>query len=89
MNKDKIKQFTLKFGYILEFIMSLFLAIATYKIITYKTYYAHISYKNIALAIVSAILILYIIILNVKENIKKLEKMFLTFIIPIGMMFVI
>ena len=86
---EKVNRIILKYGYIIEFIMSLFLAISIYKIFTYKTYYSHISYKNIALAIISAIAVLYIIILNLKENIKKLEKMFLTFMIPIGMMFVI
>lgn len=86
---EKINKILLKYGYIIEFMMSLFLAISIYKIYTYKAYYAHISYKNIILASVSAIMMLYIIILNLKLRLKQLEKMFLTFMIPIGMMFAI
>lgn len=86
---SKINTFTLKYGYIIEFIISIFLSISIYKIYTYKTYYEYTSVTNIIIAIFSIIILAYIIILNLIKNIKKLEKMFLTFMIPIGIMFTI
>lgn len=86
---SNINDITLKYGCILEFIVSLFLAISMFKFITYKTYYEHISYKNIAIIVISILVILYIMVLNLIKNCKKLEKLFLTFIIPIGLIFLI
>ncbi len=96
MNTEKLKkylkiinEFVLRFGFVFEFIFSIIMAIAVYKVIMYKTYYEHFSYKNMILIVVSVIIILYIAILNIVKNKKKYEKIFLHLMIPIGSLFLI
>ena len=81
-------QLFLKCRFVIEFLVSILLGISVLKIFYYHTYFAHTSYKNIIFSICLIAIILFIII-DILRKKEKLEKVFLGFMIPIGMLFLI
>lgn len=93
---DKIKNSTSKrwkiYGIanvIVEFILSIILAIAIYEISYVKATIGVISRKYLIIAIGTAIPILGIIILNFIRYKEKTEKIFLSFLIPLGLLYLV
>ncbi len=87
--KEKLGKVYFKIVFLVEIILSLLMGIATFRVL-YKVYdMDYISVPNLTVAIICAIILLVIIICNVIRYKKKVEKLFLTFIIPIGIMFII
>lgn len=82
----KIEKSLLKYYYVIQFILSIFMSFSIYKIYFYKHYYNHISYKNIIFVLILIIILIYYLIKMLKE--KKTEKIFLSIAIPIGMCFI-
>lgn len=86
---EKLNKITLKYGFVFEFICAIIFSFAALKFIIYSNYYAHKSYINLALMIFTGICIAYIMILNTIKNKDKLERLFVSYIIPIGAVFTI
>lgn len=72
-----------------EFILSLLLAVFLYKYICIKKYEEITNTIYLIGTILTTILVIGIIIWNYLKNKDKIEKIFMSFIIPIGMMFLI
>ena len=87
--KEKLKKIFCKISYLLEGIAALFLAINVEKIITTKYYSGYWSKEHLILAVIVGIITIGLIIFNLIKCKKKLEKIFLTFIIPIGLFYMI
>ena len=85
-NKEKIYD---KLVFIIEAVLSGLLGINIYKILYLKEDFGYISKLHLAFAIILVGIIIAIFVLNYKKYKSKIEKLFVTFIIPIGMMFVI
>ena len=85
-NKNNIYN---KLIFVLEIIASLFLGICIYKVLYLYQDFGYISKLYVALSIILITLLITIFVLNYRKYKDKIEKLFLTFIIPIGMMFVV
>lgn len=85
-NKEKIWD---KTNAIIEFIIALILAISIFKIQTNYIKFGDISKVSLIITTISCILLLGIIICNFKKYKKEIAKLFVTCIIPIGMMYAI
>jgi len=90
MNKDNlIKNLYNKVTFIIEIIIALVLGIAIYKI-SYKIQeLGYTSKPNMIIAVVSGILLILLIIRNTIKYKKNIAKLFVTYIIPIGILFII
>ena len=77
-----------KIRYILEFVFSLITCVGIFKLVTIKNYMGYFDKKYLALTVIYAILTLACIIYCCYKDKKIIEKMFLTFIIPIGIMYI-
>ena len=75
--------------FILEMLISLVLGVSIYKILYKYQDLQYISKLYLAIAIVSVISLLVIIVLNTIKYKKTVEKLFLTYIIPIGIIFMV
>lgn len=80
---NKIINVLWKFNYIIEFILSLILAYSIFEIICFKNYFNLWNLKYIIICVIVLIPIIYIIYKNIKDNKKKIEKIFLAIAIPI------
>lgn len=85
-NKETIYN---KLIFVIEFILSIILGISIYKISYKYQDFNYISKPYLIISIFSLISILGVLILNTKRYKDKIEKIFLTYIIPIGIMFVV
>ena len=85
-NKEKIYD---KTNFVIEFFVALVLAIAIFKIETRKVQFCYISRLNTGISIISGLMIIGIIILNCIKYKDNLPKLFVTFVIPIGMLYAI
>ncbi len=72
-----------------ELLLSVLLAVCVYQLWTIKVYQGYWSKLYLILSIILLILLLGIIIYSCKKSEKKLEKIFLTFIIPVGIFYMI
>lgn len=75
--------------FVIEFILSLIFAYGGFKVIYYKKYFSFIHGSYFFVTSFIAILLLVMIIYSIWKNHKVLEKMFLTFAIPIGILYLI
>lgn len=86
--KNIIKFSTKKYFFILmfalEFIFATIMCKELFGMVLQKNYYNHINIKKCFLFIFSALICFLIIIFNVKNYKEKVEKMYITFIIPIA-----
>lgn len=86
---QKIEGILSKLIFPIEFILSLLMIICIYKSICIYNYSNTISILNITFSILLAIGVIAIIAFNAIKNKEKIEKIFLSFIIPIGLMYLI
>lgn len=85
---DKLKKIFYKIIYILEFVFCLseaFLALYVVNDILNNK----IDYLKIIISIILGIVILAIIVISIKKSDKKIEKIFITFAIPISLLFLV
>lgn len=87
--KQLIDKLYNKLIFIIELFISLGLGISIYKIAYKHQDFKYISKPYLVISIICALAILAIIIINMIKYRKQIEKLFLTFIIPIGIMFII
>ena len=87
--KEKIEAFFNKTSYLLEGIFSLLLAIFLYMLLTTKYETGNFKIGHLIITTIIAIVIIVIMIYNLKKCKKQVEKIFITFIIPIGMLYMI
>lgn len=87
--KQLIDKLYNKLIFIIELFISLGFGISIYKISYKYQDFKYISKPYLAISIICAIAILAIIIINMIKYRKQIEKLFLTFVIPIGIMFII
>lgn len=85
-NKEAIYNKTI---FIIEFLVVMIFTVCIFKIGTCEGDFNNLSKKWIVLTVMSSIFILAILIFNVKKYKNKVEKLFVTFIIPVGMLFAI
>lgn len=88
-DKKEIGKIIFKLIFPIEFIISIFLIIFLYKSICITNYENRISYGYIIASIVTGAIIIALITINFIKNRDKIEKIFLSFIIPIGLMYLI
>lgn len=86
---DIVKKILDKTIYMIEFIISILLMTNVFDIVTTKAYSGYYPLNKIIYATILAIIILAIIIYNCIKNKKVIEKMFLTFVIPISVAFAV
>lgn len=88
-NIENIKEIYHKINFVIEFLFSIILGYAILKMIYESNYYGFISKPYLAVIIITSIIILANMIINIYMYRKKLEKLWLTFVIPIGIIFLI
>lgn len=88
-NKINFNNIFDKIIFFIEFLLSFLLGLNIYKILYKYQDYKYISKFNLIISILILFAIISIIILNLKKYKEIIQKLFLTFIIPIGMLFVI
>ena len=70
----------------IEFLFSIFLAYSIFRFFVQKSYGDIFSTKHLVYITLSSLVIIYIIIYNIKKKVK-LEKLVLSFLIPVGMIY--
>ncbi len=75
--------------FFIEFIISLIFAYGGFKVIYYKKYFSFVHGMYFYLTAIIGILLLAMVLYNIIKNYKVLEKMFLTFAIPIGILYLV
>ncbi len=87
---EKLKKIIKKNIFIIEFLLCLLEAITFLRILGGKSgWRASINIYNISILVFIVLIILSIIIISLKNSDKKIEKIFLTFAIPIGILYMI
>ena len=89
MMKEKWFAFVNKISFVGEGIFSLLLAISVFELFTTKFYQGYFSKPYLIFSILLAIIVIEWMVYNTKKSKKKLEKLFLTFMIPIGMFYLV
>ena len=89
INKENIIKIFEKIKYPIEFIIVTLFILGVYKFITVKSYEGYWSRNILIYLILTGILTLASIIYNCIKDRKKVEKMFLTFAFPIGIMYIV
>ena len=83
---NNIINFLKFFIFPIEFIISMFLAYSIFKFMLFKSYEDIFYIKHFIYILLSTSIIIYIIIYNIRKKVK-LEKIVLSFLIPIGMIY--
>lgn len=86
--KEKIGDYFNKIYFIIEFLISIILVYAIYQIVIFKNYENIWNLKYIMIGIPSFLIVLGIIYWNFKKNKEIVEKVFISFLIPMGMLYV-
>lgn len=89
MNKDKIVKIWNKIKYPIEFMIVVLFMIGVYRFITVKAYQGYWSRNLLIYLFFTGIIALAIIIYNCFQDKDKIEKMFINFAIPIGIMYIV
>lgn len=84
-----ISSLYLKLEYVIYFVVSLLSSASVFMIFFYKTYQDFLNRKWLLLFLFFSVILFIIMIFNIKKNYKKIEKLFLIFAIPIGLLFLI
>ncbi len=90
-NSSKIeilKEYFYKFIYIIEFLLAIFSAYSLYQIVLYRNNLGVWPLKYLIIFIPTIIMIVGCIILNYKKNKEVIEKIIISFLIPVGMLYV-
>lgn len=83
------KNLIMKFIFPLEFILSLLLTYVMLRFVIVKNYEGYNSLKHLIMMGIFGLVILALIIYNCKNNKGKIEKIVISFLIPIGMMYLV
>lgn len=86
---NKVKKTISKLIFVIEFVIVLFMAYSIFRFIVLKNYAGITSAKHIIYITMTGIMLLLLIIYNYRENKDKIEKIVISFLIPIGMMYTI
>lgn len=89
VQKEKVGNIMMKLIFPIEFITSILFIICLYKSICITNYENRISYGYIIASVITGAIIVTLIVINFVKNKDKIEKIFLSFIIPIGLMYLI
>lgn len=84
-----LKNIYTKINFIIEFLVSIILGYAILKMIYVTKYCGFVSKPYLLVIVITSIIILANIMINLFIYKKKIEKLWLTFIIPIGIIFLI
>lgn len=87
--KIEVKKVLDKFLFPCEFILALLLSYVTFRFFIIKNYEGYHSLKHLILMGIFGLAILSILIYNGKVNKGKLEKIVISFLIPIGMLYLV
>ena len=90
-NSSKIeilKKYLYKFLYIIEFLVAIFSAYSLYQIVLSRNNLHIWSLKYLIIFIPTTIILVGCIILNYRKNKEKIEKIIISFLIPVGMLYV-
>jgi len=87
--KEKILNLFNKSKYITEFLIMISFSLCLYKVITIKAYQNYWNALFIALSIITGILLIANMIYNCKKDKDKIENMFINFVIPVGILFIV
>lgn len=87
-NNEKLKQLLQKTLLIIEFIVSIFMVYSLYRILIHKYVFETFTLKYLLIFIPTFIINVYLIIFNIKNNKEKVEKIFISFLIPISLSYV-
>lgn len=88
VNKNK-KGIYHKTIFIIEILIAFVFNVTIYKILYMKADFNFVDKKYIFVYVIEILLLCLIIFNNIRIYKEKIEKLFLTFVIPIGMMFVV
>lgn len=83
---NKSKEITKKLIFVIEFVVSMFLAYSIFRFLVLKSYGSTFSLKHFIYILISLGIILYIIIYNIRKK-EKIEKLAISFLIPIGLVY--
>ena len=86
---SKFKNIIAKLIFLIEFIVVLFMAYSIFRFIILKNYAGIISAKHIIYITMSGSILLLLMIYNYRKNKEKIEKIVISFLIPIGMLYTI
>ena len=87
-NEEKIEKWINKIIFVIEFVISIIMMYSIYKIVLFKNYVDIWNLKYIIIGTFATIIVMFTIIWNCKHNKNVIEKIIITFLIPIGMMYV-
>lgn len=83
-----LKKYLYKFLYIIEFLIAIFSAYSLYQIVLNRNNLHIWSLKYLIIFVPTTIMLVGCIILNYKKNKEKIEKIIISFLIPVGMLYV-
>lgn len=83
-----LKKYLYKFLYIIEFLVAIFCAYSLYQIVLNRNNLHIWSLKYLIIFVPTIIMLIGCIILNYKKNKEKIEKIIISFLIPVGMLYV-
>ncbi len=86
---NKVKTILLKLIFPIEFIVSLCMTYSVFRFVVLKNYVGITSVKHIIYIAIAGILLLLLMIYNYGKNKEKIEKIVISFLIPIGMLYTI
>ena len=87
-NNEKLKQILQNILLPIEFIISTIMVYSLYRIGIHKYIFGEFTVKYLIAFIPSFIINAYLIIFNIKNNKKKVEKIFISFLIPVSLLYV-
>lgn len=87
-NNEKLKEIVQKILLIIEFLISIFMVFSLYGISVYKYTAGIIPLKYVLIFVPTFIINIYLIIFNIKNNREKVEKIFISFLIPISILYI-
>ncbi len=85
---QKLENIVYKLRYVLEFIFSLISIFGIYKLVTIKHYFGYYHKTYLTLATICTMFALAILIYCCIKDREKIEKIFLTFMIPVGIFYI-
>ena len=83
---NKLKEIVKKLIFVIEFVVAMFLAYSIFRFLVLRSYGNTFSVKHFIYILISLIIILCIIIYNIRKK-EKIEKLTISFLIPIGMVY--
>lgn len=86
-NLEKLDYIFNKIKYIIEFLISVMFSYVVFRIVFIKHNYGYISAKHLVYIVPIALILILNVLYCLYKSEKKIEKIFISFIIPIGMLY--